>query len=311
VDHSGRAVTYNGSTWSAPVRIDASGGLASVSCPSTSFCAAVDWFGDILTYDGTSWGLPQTVEAGLESVSCPSASFCVAVDKEGNALTYNGSTWSAPVSIDGTNSLTSVSCPSASFCVAVDEYGNAIAYDGSSWGLPTHIDGFPYVRYLTSVSCPTASFCVAVDYGGNVLTYQESPSSSSMPGDQVQQSQEPVKAHAGQAEVRGLAAWVPLECTGPSDAVCKIGLAMRFDQMPKPGKSRARVSRRAALVGGKTALLGSGDAKVVRVKLNAMGRSLLMLHGKLSASLIATQTTNSSAAVISSQGLTFKHRKRK
>ena len=35
-----------------------------------------------------------------DSVSCPTASFCAAVDGSGNALTYNGSSWSSPDSID-------------------------------------------------------------------------------------------------------------------------------------------------------------------------------------------------------------------
>jgi len=34
------------------------------------------------------------------SVSCPTAGFCVAVDSVGNILTYNGSSWSSPKSID-------------------------------------------------------------------------------------------------------------------------------------------------------------------------------------------------------------------
>jgi hypothetical protein len=37
-------------------------------------------------------------------VSCPSASFCAAVDGHGNALTYNGSSWSSPSDIGGPTS---------------------------------------------------------------------------------------------------------------------------------------------------------------------------------------------------------------
>ena len=43
----------------------------------------------------------------LSSVSCPSASFCVAVDAGGNALTFNGSSWSAPAKIDARRISTS------------------------------------------------------------------------------------------------------------------------------------------------------------------------------------------------------------
>jgi hypothetical protein len=72
-------------------------------------------------------------------VSCPSASFCVAVDAYGNGVTFNGSSWTAPANIDATNGLTSVSCPSASFCVAVDGAGNALTFNGSAWAAPANI----------------------------------------------------------------------------------------------------------------------------------------------------------------------------
>ena len=66
------------------------------------------------------------------SVSCPSATFCAAVDGVGNALIYNGSSWSSPSDIDAIMStLRSVSCPSTTFCVAVDPVGNVFTYNGS------------------------------------------------------------------------------------------------------------------------------------------------------------------------------------
>ena len=65
----------------------------------------------------------------MRSVSCPSASFCMAVDQYGNdALTFNGSSWSAPVRVGPASmrdELTSVSCSSATWCVAVDTLGHA------------------------------------------------------------------------------------------------------------------------------------------------------------------------------------------
>ena len=57
----------------------------------------------------------------LDSVSCPTASFCVAVDGNGNALTRpgRGARWSGPDNIDPiAGILTSVSCASPSSCVA-------------------------------------------------------------------------------------------------------------------------------------------------------------------------------------------------
>jgi hypothetical protein len=127
-------------TWSSPVSLygySGAGFLSSVSCPSASFCMAVDGSGNALSYNGSAWSTPVSINGtnSLNSVSCPSASFCMAVDGSGNALSYNGSAWSTPVSINGTNSLNSVSCPSASFCMAGDYYGNYIVYGVS----PTYI----------------------------------------------------------------------------------------------------------------------------------------------------------------------------
>ncbi len=53
MDKTGNAFTYNGSSWSAPDSIDPyEFGLTSVSCPTASFCAAVDYSGNVLTYRG-------------------------------------------------------------------------------------------------------------------------------------------------------------------------------------------------------------------------------------------------------------------
>jgi hypothetical protein len=62
VDGHGGALTYDGSSWSDAVRIDPYG-LASVSCPSAGFCAAVEGLG-LLTYDGSAWSAPENIDAG-------------------------------------------------------------------------------------------------------------------------------------------------------------------------------------------------------------------------------------------------------
>jgi hypothetical protein len=88
----------------------------------------VDLVGNAETYNGTSWSAPTKIADRLNAVSCPTSSFCVAVDSSGDALTYNGTSWSAPTKIDGNNVLRSVSCPTSTFCVAVDQNGNALTY---------------------------------------------------------------------------------------------------------------------------------------------------------------------------------------
>ena len=184
VDWNGNVLTYNGSSWSTPDRIDQSvarlRALVSVSCPTPSFCAAVDWNGNVLTYNGSSWSSDR-IDTGndLLSVSCPTASFCAGVDDRGDVLIYTHGSWSAPDSIDPDSSFKSVSCPRASFCAAVDSSGNVLTYDGNSWSAPDSIDpAAEHATGLSSISCPTASFCAALDSSGNVLAYRGSSWSS-------------------------------------------------------------------------------------------------------------------------------------
>ncbi len=101
--------------------------LTSVSCVSSSFCAAVDRQGNALSFDGSTWSAPLLIDStGLVSVSCPSSSFCAAVEYEDNAVSFDGSSWSTPQPIDTMKNLLPVSCASSSFCVAVHPTGTAI-----------------------------------------------------------------------------------------------------------------------------------------------------------------------------------------
>ena len=53
------------------------------------------------------WSAPAPVDPvfSARSVSCPSATFCAAVDYSGNAVIFNGSSWSAPTSIEDRKSV--------------------------------------------------------------------------------------------------------------------------------------------------------------------------------------------------------------
>jgi hypothetical protein len=175
VDDQGDVVAYDGSSWSAPARIDGNT-LTSVSCASANLCVAVDIAGNETTFDGTSWsGLNDidTAEAALRSVSCTATptTFCAAVDDGGNVMTSDdGTSWSSLSDIDGSNELQAVSCATADFCAAVDNDGNAFTWDGSGWTSDEDID--PNIE-LSSVSCTTTptNFCTAVDDFGYALTY--------------------------------------------------------------------------------------------------------------------------------------------
>jgi hypothetical protein len=125
--------------------------LASVSCPTASFCAAVGSSSGsplIETYQGTTWSVTPSADtsppslAGLHGVSCTSPSFCMAV---GDENVVPGGTPFDPTS----------------------EVPAAETWNGSSWHLIAVPDNGPFGGaargdVLTAVSCISPSFCAAV-----------------------------------------------------------------------------------------------------------------------------------------------------
>jgi hypothetical protein len=109
-------VTFDGTSWSKPSAVDPGSYLQAVSCASASFCVAIDRKGNAFT--------------------CPASNFCAAVDGAGgNVVTFDGTSWTTPVTLDSKAAssvsgpvlvfLMSVSCLSAQFCVAGDSTGDA------------------------------------------------------------------------------------------------------------------------------------------------------------------------------------------
>jgi hypothetical protein len=165
---------WNGSSWSAQTQVDTPAATAQVSCASVHFCAAVDASGDAMTFNGTSWSAPDAIDAGviqpLATVSCPTASFCTAMDGFGQAFTYTGSGWTGPAGVENSAGVTSVSCTSAAFCVAADISGNVVTEYSGVWSAPIAADPQPANVFngFTGISCATVAFCAAVDNDGNI-----------------------------------------------------------------------------------------------------------------------------------------------
>jgi hypothetical protein len=131
----------------------------------------------------------------LRAISCPSASFCAAVDSAGFVFTTSDPAlgaggWSVGDRISTSAALTAISCASEALCVAVDLEGDAIVSTNPSEGAGSwHKDKIdfsschnpaPYVlchdvgpvdqASLSAISCPSTSLCVAGDWLGNLLT---------------------------------------------------------------------------------------------------------------------------------------------
>ncbi|HXB46240.1 MAG TPA: hypothetical protein VNW50_00655 [Streptosporangiaceae bacterium] len=172
---SGSALRWNGTSWSAPVRIETGPYLDAgydmhLSCVSAAFCLAVDANGNSFTYDGTSWSPAASIGLDATAVSCATSTFCMAT-AGGQAAVFNGSAWSAPVTISNADQIESLSCPSDSFCMAVSAAGLAYTYSTSGWSSSVNAAApIPLVQ----VSCADTTFCVAVSSTGRAYFYNGS-----------------------------------------------------------------------------------------------------------------------------------------
>jgi hypothetical protein len=167
-----QTVSWNGTSWSAPMTVAGAQTLEAVGCGSPTFCVTVDGIGVAFYYDGTGWSEGSQDWGSVASISCVGSSFCISV--EGGVSTWNGSSWTEP-QVYGTSSvLVGVSCPYASFCAAVDSAGQAITWNGSHWTGPTAIAagaspiGGPS---FSGVSCSGAAFCLAVASTGSAYVF--------------------------------------------------------------------------------------------------------------------------------------------
>jgi len=167
--------------WSTRESFDPAFLGSAISCPTSSFCMAVDAGANASIYNGRTWSPPQKISSvttgspALDSISCVSEHFCVAAGYR-VVVTYENGSWNAPQTIDPSNTWAylKVSCASETFCVAVDLSGFAWKYTGT-WSGAEDVDQGPFVAQnaegFNGVSCPTTTFCAAVDSQGQSFTY--------------------------------------------------------------------------------------------------------------------------------------------
>ena len=199
--------SWDGSRWSivpSPNTSDYDGDfLASVSCASGSFCAAVGRYTSASTHrpralveswDGSRWSIAPSAQAPADvsdifaSVSCTSGSACTAVGDYVSPSTrplaerWNGAQWSiaaAPgVPPGGSAYTSSVSCAESNSCVAIGYYqGHGVgraqptlvplaeSLDGTRWSTST--DAAPHADGMArffGVSCAGTSDCMATGW---------------------------------------------------------------------------------------------------------------------------------------------------
>jgi hypothetical protein len=184
--------------WSKPARVNptkATGGgfagFSAVSCPTTTFCIAVDngASNQIATTTNptgpaSAWTL-TTVGNGvlLDSVSCVGSTLCMV---GGSNIYYSAtptggaSAWKATAALSSSNSVvSSLACNTVKLCVGVG-YGNAAVGLSVGSSAPTSttwsqgiIGADPPAQgasLLDSVACPQRNLCIAVDGSSNAYT---------------------------------------------------------------------------------------------------------------------------------------------
>lgn len=140
--------------------------LRSVSCATDTFCAAVDYYGGVVQWDGSAWSDRESVTSGRRDavIACATAGECVVVDTSGATRVLSGGRWSDGPAVTGginANYLKMVSCPTTTFCMlAAQTSGGRAAiwtFDGTAWSAPHEFTG----SQMTSVQCLTTTNCVA------------------------------------------------------------------------------------------------------------------------------------------------------
>jgi len=185
------AVTF---TWSPLQWVDTASpfgdpnDIVAMSCPTTTFCAALDDTGNVLTATDpaggrSAWAIAPIEPAAAippetEAMSCPTVSFCAAVDAAGNVYTSSapaaGSSDWAMATIDRGGGPDAISCPTSSMCVVVDQRGSILASADPSGGAGAWraVDA-DASRDLDAVDCPSTTLCVAGDESGDVVTSRD------------------------------------------------------------------------------------------------------------------------------------------
>ncbi len=144
-------------TWPSafPAGIAAGGHL---HCVSATYCT-VDAGHAVATWRGSAWTLgPQVTGSYIKQLSCPTTTFCMAVDQTGATFTFNGSTWKSVAKPAQVPSV--LDCGSSTFCVGaslVNTADEAFRWNGSTWSTSTIPDS---ATYLAQITCPTTSSCV-------------------------------------------------------------------------------------------------------------------------------------------------------
>ena len=132
--------------------------IQQVDCVTSTFCIALDRFGNAARFDGTTWGAPVSTGVVEGRLSCASTSFCMVVGG-GSYNVFNGAAWSSSRAAPLGATFNDVDCAAPSHCVALTN-GSARSFDAGVWGAPTTL--FPSA---SEIECVGAAWCMAIGSG--------------------------------------------------------------------------------------------------------------------------------------------------
>ena len=183
-------LTGSGATWTNPDNTLPSApetGLASVSCVpgSKDFCVALDYSGNYLVFNGTSWTSPAPLyQSGgvtakpwrIDCMGLPVASGggeqCVAIDGTAHDAVYTA-TFQATTTVTATAVPLSgpgrIACATPVLCVAVDPRGRASVLSNGVWSTTATV--LDPLGSILAVSCAPDHGCVATDQHDNVIDF--------------------------------------------------------------------------------------------------------------------------------------------
>jgi hypothetical protein len=156
------------------------GGLVSVSCSSTRFCAALGDNGVYASTDPTSPASTKLViNDSLEAISCGSRTLCLAV-VGGRQNGGPGGVWRSTdpaarrprwtLALPDSNQQFAVACRGRGLCVATDSAGTVTMTAHPAEAHPAwQTRRVDQTNVMSAISCPTVRLCVAADTYGNLL----------------------------------------------------------------------------------------------------------------------------------------------
>jgi hypothetical protein len=161
--------------------IDPGHSITGISCPTSTWCMAVDDAGNIMNFANGTWSAPQLVDTGadvqvgqgeFDGVSCPTTAFCLAVSYDNGASYYTNGTWSPTAFTSlGNTDFSGVSCAFSTYCRASSLHGGGVYnyLGGTTW---TDNNGpvMPGTEQgSTPISCATfdEDWCMVVDSDNN------------------------------------------------------------------------------------------------------------------------------------------------